>query len=301
MRGDGTESGAGGTAVGLSTRELLIVIIGDWWHRCTAPLPSAALVAMLGELGAAPANSRAALSRLSRRGTLEVSKVGRRTFYNVTGETAAWAEQRGKLLMRFGLDWPGWDGRWTCVAFSLPDDVNRTGPVLRTGLRRLGMAQLYDGFWVSPHDLTESLGSLLAEVGVPASTVLRADPAAMPSKSRDPVEAWDLEPLRARYLDLTAELGRLADRLAAGRIGPAESFAARTATTVAWRKLVYDDPRLPRELLPPDWPMEAARAAFVTAYDGLGPLAESRARQVVAEFDLPDGAQPRHHTVADGM
>jgi phenylacetic acid degradation operon negative regulatory protein len=286
---------------GLSSRQLLIVVIGDFWHGCTTPIPSAALVAVLAEFDVSATNARAALSRLSRRGTLQVRKEGRRTFYTVTEETAAWAAERGRLLMRFGLDWPAWDGRWTFVAFSLPDDVNRSGPVLRTALRRLGMAQLYDGLWVSPHDMTDGLTSLLSDQGVVASTIVRADVAPQPARRRDPADAWDLSSLRRDYRRWTAKLERLADRLGAGRIGPAEALIARTSVTVAWRKFVYDDPRLPRELLPADWPIADAREAFIKVYDGLGPLAQARAREVVAPFDLAPDAQPRFHTVADGM
>src|SRR4051794_5269755 len=117
-----TERAPGGDdpAAGLSSRELLIVIIGDFWHGCTTPVPSAALVAMLAEFGISAANARAALSRLARRGTLTVTREGRHTFYRQTKETVAWAADRGRILMRFGLDWPEWDGRWTFVAFSLP-------------------------------------------------------------------------------------------------------------------------------------------------------------------------------------
>ena len=68
-----------GDPSGRSSRELLIVVLGDYWHGCTTPIPSAALVAMLAELGVSAANARAALSRLARQGTLQVSKEGRRT------------------------------------------------------------------------------------------------------------------------------------------------------------------------------------------------------------------------------
>jgi phenylacetic acid degradation operon negative regulatory protein len=290
-----------GDPSGLSSRELLVVVIGDYWHGCTTPIPSAALVAMLAELGVSAANARAALSRLARQGTLQVSKEGRHTFYMVSEKTAAWAAERGRMLMRFGLEWPAWDGRWTFVAFSLPDDVNRSGPVLRTGLRRLDMAQLYDGLWVSPHDLTLPLGTLLAEQGVVASTVLRADVASLPAKSRDPIDAWDLTALRDDYHRWIAQLRKLRKRIEAGRVSPAESLVARTSVTLTWRQFVYDDPRLPRELLPPDWPLATAREAFIAVYDGLGPAAEARAREVVAPFDLPPEGQPRHHTVAAAM
>jgi phenylacetic acid degradation operon negative regulatory protein len=74
---------------------------------------------------------------------------------------------------------------------------------------------------------------------------------------------------------------------------------ARTTIALAWRRFAYDDPRLPQVLLPADWPVRATRRAFVEVYDGLGPLAEARAREVVAPFGLADDALPRAHTVAD--
>jgi phenylacetic acid degradation operon negative regulatory protein len=201
--------------------------------------------------------------------------------------------------MRFGLDRPAWDGRWTCVAFSLPDDVNRSGPVLRRGLRRLGLAQLYDGLWVTPADLTSRLGELLGEVGVDRSTVFRADVVDLDVKGLHPLDAWDLATLRRRYDDLIVTLDDLRTRMDAGDLSPRESLTQRTAVTARWRQLAYDDPRLPAELLGPDWPLTAARAGFVAVYDGLGPLAEARARQLVSRFDLPEGVLPRHHVVAD--
>jgi phenylacetic acid degradation operon negative regulatory protein len=283
----------------LSARELLVVILGDYWHWCTEPLPSAALGAVLAEFGISQANARAALSRLARRGQLEVSREGRRTLYRTTEETSRWAASRGTLLMRFGLDRPGWDGRWTCVAFSLPDDVNRSGPVLRRGLRRLGMAQLYDGLWVAPSDLTAPLGRLLAEVGVDRSTVFRADVVDLDGKGLHPLDAWDLPALRRRYEDLVGALGGVRARMEQGDLSPRESLMRRTALTARWRQLAYDDPRLPADLLGVDWPLSPARDAFVAVYDGLGPLAEARARQLVARFDLPERNLPRHHCVAD--
>jgi hypothetical protein len=45
----------------------------------------------------------------------------------------------------------------------------------------------------------------------------------------------------------------------------------------------------------------AAREAFIAVYDGLGPVAEARAREIVASYDLPPEGQPRHHTVTAAM
>ena len=189
----------------------------------------------------------------------------------------AWAAERGRMLMRFGLDWPQWDGRWTFVAFSLPDDVNRSGPVLRTGLRRLDMAQLFDGtvgLTPRPHP---PAGRTASRAGRGRLDGARADVASLPAKSRDPIDAWDLTACRDDYRRWIAQLHKLIKRIDAGRVSPTESLVVRTSVTLAWRQFVYDDPRLPRELLPPDWPVAAAREAFIAVYDGLGPVAEARA------------------------
>jgi phenylacetic acid degradation operon negative regulatory protein len=281
------------------TRELLVVVLGDYWFRCTAPIPSAALVAVLGQFGVSGANTRAALSRLTRDGAFEVTKEGRRTFYRFTTPAAERAAKRGRMLMRFGLDWPHWDGRWTCVAFSLPQDANRVGPVLRTKMRRLGMSQLYDGFWVSPHDVTRRARPLLDGLGVTSSTVLRADVADLDTQGRNPVDAWDLSALHAAYTAFIGELDTVLTRLGRGKLAPAEALTARTAFTLRWRQFVYDDPRLPHELLPPAWPMPTARDRFVAMYDGLGHLAEAAARELAAPFSVSEGDLPRHHRVID--
>jgi phenylacetic acid degradation operon negative regulatory protein len=295
VRDSGAQRGPAGA---LPAREALIALLGDYWFHTTEPIPSAALVAVLADLGVGDAGARAALSRLSRRGTIECTRDGRRTAYRFTPEMAAVAARRGRLLMGFGLPGPAWDRRWTCVAFSLPDERSRLRPVLRSGLRRLGLAPLYDGLWVSPRDLSGPAAQVLDEMGVAASTVFRAR---VPPRGagRDPAEAWDLDELRERYRRFTASMEAIAGRLRAGAVAPDESLVVRTTVTNAWRTLVHSDPHLPAELLPSSWPLAGARAAFIEVYDGLGPLAEARARAIVAPFDLGPDARPRHHTVGE--
>ena len=65
------------------SQRLLVTLFGDYaQHR--PPIPSAALVEILEGFGIAPANARAALSRLTQRGMLVRSRAGRRTSYSLT-------------------------------------------------------------------------------------------------------------------------------------------------------------------------------------------------------------------------
>ena len=54
--------------VGSQPQHLLITLLGDYWFLRSEHIPSAALVELLGEFGISAVGSRAALSRLARRG-----------------------------------------------------------------------------------------------------------------------------------------------------------------------------------------------------------------------------------------
>src|SRR4051794_9009347 len=58
------------------------------------------------------------------------------------------------------------------------------------------------------------------------------------------------------------------------------------------------DPDLLKQLLPPEWSRPRARRCFVEIYDLLGPLAELRFRQIVAESHPELAAHVSHHDSA---
>jgi phenylacetic acid degradation operon negative regulatory protein len=61
-----------------------------------------------------------------------------------------------------------------------------------------------------------------------------------------------------------------------------------------WRQFPNLDPELPEDALPGGWPRRAAQAIFADVYDALGPLAEMRFQQIVAEH-VPELARHARH------
>ena len=100
--------------------------------------PSAAIVALVGELGVSSGGARTAISRLSRRGVLESRRHGRHSAYRLTPGAAEDLSAGGAWIARFGTDISPWDGCWTLVAFSLPQEENLQRRALRgqTGCER---------------------------------------------------------------------------------------------------------------------------------------------------------------------
>ena len=283
------------TQAGSQPQHLLLTLLGDYFLDGSVPIPSASLVSLLEEFGITSAGSRAALSRLSRRGLLASSKSGRNTYYRLTPRAAALLREGAQHILGFGAAERHWSGSWTIVAFSVPEDQRQSRPVLRTRLRWLGFAPLYDGLWISPHRPTEDINAVLDELQIKASTVFVGE-------IRDriggnpPLSAWDLDDLRRVYTDFVEEFAELRLRVSNGDVGAAEGLVARTTIMDRWRNMPNLDPELPSELLPKDWPRDAARALFVDVYDGLGALAEMRVRQILAEFSVPKSSIATHHT-----
>jgi phenylacetic acid degradation operon negative regulatory protein len=280
---------------GTPPQHLLTTILGDYWWGRREGLPSAAMVRLAGEFSVTPLAARAALSRLVRRGLLEVERQGRRASYALTEKAELVLTEGIQRIVAFGMGAPSWDGRWTVAAFSLPEQSRDLRHLLRTRLRWLGFAPLYDGMWVSAHDAGAAARKVFEELGVEQSTVLRGELVAGPG-GRSPIAAWDLDELRQTYQDFVDTYAPLRERLAGGQVGPTEALVARTELMDTWRTLPSLDPELPKELLPSNWPMQGARAVFVEVYDDLGPLAEIRVRQIVGELDGGLASLVRHHT-----
>jgi phenylacetic acid degradation operon negative regulatory protein len=277
-------------------QHLLLTLLGDYWYGQAAPLPSAALVALLEEFGITEVSARAALSRLARRGLLELSKVGRRTSYALSTRADKVLTEGIRRILSFGATEVAWSGRWTLAAFSIPEDQRDLRHSLRTRLGWWGFAPLYDGLWICPHSRVAQATSVLDELGISTATVFTAKVAPGSPGGGDPILAWDLAVLHDRYGRLIDRFTPVRERLRQGRIGTAEALIARTSVMDAWRTFPKLDPELPAVLLPPRWPRAPARALFLELYDGLAWLAQQRVVQIVNAFDPACGALVHSHT-----
>jgi len=282
---------------------LLLTLLGDYWWQRTEPLPSAAIVALLAEFGVSDSAARAALSRLTRNGLLVTSRSGRRTFVQLSARAADVLNDGARRIFTFGETPAPWDGMWSLVAFSIPEQYRSARDELRKALRWLGFAPLYDGLWVSPRDHAGDVISQLNDLGIATATAFRATALPLPGGgaigagpvSDIPARAWDLDGLRAAYQEFVEFAGLLRDQTEAGRISTSDALIARTRVMNEWRAFPALDPDLPDELLPPAWPRASAREQFIACYDLLGPLATRRVRQIIARYSPELAGRAAYH------
>ena len=153
---------------------LLLTLLGDYWWQRTESLPSAAIVGLLAEFGVSDSAARAALSRLTRNGLLVTSRSGRRTFVRLSRRAADVLDDGGRRIFSFGATPAPWDGMWSLVAFSIPEEHRSARDELRKELRWLGFAPLYDGLWVCPRDHAGDVMARLKDLGISTATAFRA-------------------------------------------------------------------------------------------------------------------------------
>jgi len=284
---------------GNAPQGLALTPLAGYTLSTRASLASAAIVALLAESGVSHAGARAAISRLARRGVLEGTRQGRNSFYRLTAAAALALSTGGKAIVSSAAAPETWDRHWTLIAFSLPQDEVVQRRELRSRLRWLGYAPLYDGLWISPRDLTEHARTRLARLAFGTMTVFRARHIDIDSAiGRDPLDAWDTTAIAQQYESFVRRWSPLPHRIQATRITGAEAVRARTEVMDSYRRLPILDPQLPLPLLPPGWLREPARSLFVAIYDGLAETAQDHVRAVAARIA---GATPgiAAHTVAE--
>ncbi|MDQ1292933.1 MAG: PaaX family transcriptional regulator [Actinomycetota bacterium] len=290
-----------GKRVTMSPQGLAQTLLADYTLRTRARFPAGALVELLTEFGATPGAARTTLSRLAQRGVLERRRQGRHSSYRFTEPAAVAIAIGGMVIASIPQQAEAWAGSWTLIAFSLPEGGDTRRRALRSRLRTLGYAPLYDALWVSPHPPNQETTLALAEIGPGRTTVFRARQIDLDrnSTTRDPLEAWDLVGVAREYESFLRRWSPLLPQIRAQGIQGAEALRVRTEAMDVYRRFIALDPFVPLSMMPPGWPRERAREIFETVYDGLAQPALEHVLEVVSragEDSLPGIGS---HTLAD--
>ncbi|WP_426181831.1 PaaX family transcriptional regulator C-terminal domain-containing protein [Microbacterium sp. TWP3-1-2b2] len=299
---------------GAHSQQLLSVLLGDYWFARAEPVPSAALVDLLGLFDVSAAGARGAIQRLAQRGFLVGAKTGRHTEYAVAPMTREIIDSHVRVLF-LSHRAPQWDGTWTVVAYSVPENAAGTRRALRDQLRQLRFGALYDALWLRPGDASESIEKMLAKMPAslhPEQLTVFADARLPRGADQEAVAgAFQLHAQAAGYQRFLDRWESVAQRLESE--GPEavldvvsdsaglpadEALRVRTSIMADWRTLRRSDPQLPDELLGPDYPLHRAVAVCAAVYDVLGPAAESAVRRVLRPYRDDLAGHVTHHTFA---
>lgn len=272
--------GDGGAAAAARPQSLMFSFLGIYVLGRGVAVYSGSIIDVFARLGVSEEAVRSTLTRMTKRDLLTRHRRGRKAYFGLTPHAAQVLEDGRRRVHETGAANRNWDGTWTAVAFSLPNDRGRTRHALRSRLTWAGFAPLQGGLWIAPgtKDVTQALADLDLEDAV---TVLRAMPTG-PTDSADLVRrAFDIEAVAARYQAFLEQWDGGPPPAAA-----ADNLACQILLHTDWLQVIRRDPHLPAEHLPEEWPAIRAEQVFRLLDRKVAPGAARLAADLLDEIEL---------------
>jgi phenylacetic acid degradation operon negative regulatory protein len=248
---------------------LLIAFLGGHVLDRGIHVATASVLDVLERAGVSEHATRSTLSRMARRGLLHRVRRGRHVYVGLTERSRAILHDGERRIWRAGAVNRQWDGTWTLLGFSMPESWQRQRHALRSRLLWAGFGSLQGGLWIAPGQVDTI--PLLEGLGADGHIKVFQARTLAPTEVAEIVrEAWDVDGLAEHY---RAFLTRWQD--------PAAQASDRLARDLLlesdWLQTIRNDPRLPREHLPADWPAEPAQELFYALSAELKPAARTTA------------------------
>lgn len=257
---------------------LLLALFGEQVLGRPVAVSTGSLIAVLGDLGVGEHATRTTVARMTRRGLLRSVRRGREAFLGLTPRAVEVLADGQRRLQADVVD-ADWDGRWTLLSFSVPEARRADRHALRTRLTWAGFAPLRSGVWVCPR--AADVAGILAELDLlDHAEVFRAEATGWTDPVRIVREAWDLTALAAGYRGFLT-------RWSNGTFDNLDALCRRVLLTAEWLLLIREDPRLPAQLLPSEWPGIPAQDRFRALHRRLLRPAERLAGERLATVEAP--------------
>lgn len=263
-------------------RALISTIMGDMILPHGGTIGLSSLVRMGTALGLDERLTRTTAVRLVYDGWFTTEKVGRQSFYTITGGPLERFMRYSPRIYDAYTD--GWSGEWRLLIMVGAQLDTRKQTKLKADLQWEGAGELAAGMFAYPFDDVETLHRVLSEHGVLHDTLILSAPVrnvASPTLvARLARTTWNLEAIAREYEEFITAFSPILRSVTASGLTPETAFIIRTLLILRYRKVVLKDPQLPAEMLPMQWAGHAARALCRNLYFTILDASEAFIRDV---------------------
>jgi phenylacetic acid degradation operon negative regulatory protein len=260
-------------------QSVMLIFLGLYLRGQDVAVSMGSLIDVLARVGVHEEAVRSTVARMVKKGLLVRHRSGRQVYVGLTPRSRDVLDEGHRRIWDQGATNRSWDGTWTVVAFSVPDDRRSARHDLRTRLQWAGFAPLQGGLWVAAgrRDVAATV----------ASPDVRDHVVALSGAALEPTTPGDL-------IDRAFDTAAIADayrRFLALWRDPSEQvpdvLARQLLLHTEWLGVVRDDPHLPVAHLPEDWPGIEAEALFRRLAAEWEAPARAEAAQVLDLLPLP--------------
>lgn len=252
-----------------NTQSMIFTIYGDYIRHYGNKIWIGSLIRLLKEFGHNEQSVRVAVSRMMKQGWLESEKEGNKSYYFLT--TRGEARMEEAAIRIFKLMPNDWDGKWRMLMYTIPEEKRQVRDELRKELLWSGFGSFSSGCWISPNNLEKEVEFLIEKYGIQNYVDFFVAEYKGPQANRALVEkSWPLQEIEGKYQDFISTYSKQyiihQSMMNDGRMSDAECFVERTNLVHEYRKFLFSDPGLPKELLPEIWSGNHAALLFEQYY-----------------------------------
>lgn len=256
---------------------MLFSIIGDYYRFFGMEVWVGSLIKYLEQFGFNSGTVRVTLTRMSQQGLLESRKVGQKSYYRVTPKGIKRIKEGTSRVYKLGNQ--VWDGQWRIVMTHFPESFKEQKDQFQRELQWNGFGTNGNNVWMSPHNLFAQVMDLVEELEIAdfvESFTARYDG---PNNYRDLVhKAWDIKEIQLKYEEFLKRFEPRFERMyqlnSKNELTDSDCFSERSLLVHEYRKFLFIDPRLPKEMLPVEWVGEEVWRFFRDYHQFLSPKAE---------------------------
>lgn len=257
---------------------LCFTLFGEYFRDLNTEIWVGSLIRYLEAFDISPNSTRVTLSRMVQQGLITSRRIGQKGYYRLS--------EKGKrriidgVTRVYNLQEERWDRTWQVIHCDLSELDKDVRDRVKNEFQWMGFGQLGRTTWISPHPRYTGIKLTIEEYGIQNYVhVFTGTYEGLGSPFELVNQAWNLQDIEVHYRSFLEEFGSTYQRVyqlgIQGQLIPERAFVERTLLVHHYRKFLFVDPRLPRELLPATWVGEQAQKLFKEYHEYLTPSAES--------------------------
>lgn len=248
---------------------MIFTLYGDYIRRYGGEIWIGSLIELLEPFDHTEQAVRTAVYRMGKQNWLTNRKEANKSYYSLTEQGIKRMDEAAGRIYRIE---PGkWDGKWRLVNYTIPEEHRQIRDEFRKELSWSGFGSLFNSVWISPNELTSQVHDIVARYGIEDHVHLFVAENQGPKTDFDIVkQCWDIDFINHRYEVFIEknkdEFIKDKKKIESGEYSEKDCFVRRTMLVHYYRKSLFVDPGLPKELLPDKWLGEEAAKLFDSYY-----------------------------------
>ncbi|USK67803.1 phenylacetic acid degradation operon negative regulatory protein PaaX [Peribacillus frigoritolerans] len=258
--------------MGTNTQSMIFTIYGDYIRNYGSKIWIGSLIRLLKEFGHNEQGVRVAVSRMVKQGWIQSEKQGNKSYYFLTDRGVQRMDEAANRIYKMKPN--EWDGKWRTLMYTIPEDKRQLRDDLRKELLWSGFGSFSSGCWISPNDLEKQINRLIEKYDIDEYVDFFISEYKGPKENQSLVEkSWQLEEIENKYEEFIEKYSKQfivhQSIISRGEMSDADCFVERTNLVHEYRKFLFIDPGLPKELLPSKWNGNHAALLFSQYYQVL--------------------------------